>query len=125
VTKTTKYYAARAIIAAASLLAACAPAIIESEPASLTSRNIAEIKSKAAYSLKDPGSAQFRNIRATIKTRETGTRFTLVCGEINGRNSFGGYAGFTTFAGYLTDGQFLLDGIANNDTEWLYQARCS
>lgn len=38
--------------------------------------------------LKDPDSAQFRNVQATE---------TAVCGEVNARNGFGGYNGFKGF----------------------------
>lgn len=39
-------------------------------------------------SMKDPASAQFRNVLVHGK---------LVCGEVNARNTFGGYAGFSPF----------------------------
>lgn len=41
-------------------------------------------------SLKDPVSAQFRNLRG-------GKSNGSVCGEINAKNSFGGYVGFQPF----------------------------
>jgi hypothetical protein len=43
--------------------------------------------------LKDPGSAQFKNL--VVKTNSLGQ--TSVCGEYNARNSFGGYVGFQPF----------------------------
>lgn len=43
--------------------------------------------------LKDPGSAQFRNVRVA----QFGPG-KVVCGEINGKNSYGGYVGFRSFA---------------------------
>lgn len=48
----------------------------------------ADQKAIAAAGLKDPSSAQFRNLRAANGN---------LCGEINGRNSFGAYAGFQRF----------------------------
>ena len=39
--------------------------------------------------LRDPGSAQFRNVRSA----SGGT----TCGEVNGKNAFGAYAGFRRF----------------------------
>ena len=42
----------------------------------------------AAALLKDPSSAQFRNVKVSDKT---------VCGEMNGKNSFGAYTGFEPF----------------------------
>lgn len=44
----------------------------------------------AAAELRDPSSAQFRNVRTTGY---------FVCGEINGKNGFGAYAGFVRFYG--------------------------
>ena len=42
--------------------------------------------------LKDEGSAEFRNIDIH-KSAEA----TVVCGEVNAKNAFGGYAGFQRF----------------------------
>jgi len=39
--------------------------------------------------LKDPGSAQFRNVRKT--------KPGFVCGEVNAKNGMGGYVGFKQF----------------------------
>lgn len=49
---------------------------------------IASAQAVAASKLRDPSSAQFRNVTA-------GSMF--VCGEINGKNGFGAYNGFTRF----------------------------
>ena len=49
-------------------------------------------KEATAGSLKDPGSAQFRNVRVT----KYGDK-RVVCGEVNGKNSYGGYVGFVPF----------------------------
>jgi len=58
-----------------------AAALIESAPA----------KEAAAKLLKDPSTAQFRNLTFHEKSR-------AICGEINGKNSYGGYVGFRPFA---------------------------
>ncbi|WP_304273996.1 hypothetical protein [Caulobacter segnis] len=47
-------------------------------------------KAHAADLLRDPSSAQFRNVRVTG---------SHVCGEINGKNGFGAYSGFVRFHG--------------------------
>jgi hypothetical protein len=44
----------------------------------------------AAAQLRDPSSAQFRNVRVNG---------SHVCGEINGKNGFGAYNGFVRFHG--------------------------
>ena len=49
---------------------------------------------KARYNLKDPDSAKFRNLFKYVNSRG----FTVVCGEINSKNSYGAYAGFERFA---------------------------
>lgn len=54
--------------------------------------------------LKDPSSAEFRNL-----TRQG----SAICGEVNAKNGFGGYAGFTAFI--LVEGQSLL--LAPNTTK--------
>ncbi|NBX02899.1 MAG: hypothetical protein EBR02_02295 [Alphaproteobacteria bacterium] len=46
-------------------------------------------KESVKLALKDPESAQFRNLKLDI--------FGDVCGEVNARNSFGGYTGFKVF----------------------------
>ncbi len=62
--------------------------------------------------LRDPTSAQFRNVRRI--TLENGT--SVFCGEVNGRNGFGGYAGFVRFeAGVRRDADG--DGFAQLDSQ--------
>lgn len=53
---------------------------------------VADAKAIAAAGLRDPGSAQFRNLRSV-----TNANGTAVCGEINGKNAFGAYVGFQDF----------------------------
>ncbi len=42
--------------------------------------------------LKDPDSAQFRNVKFHV-----GMGKPVTCGEVNAKNSFGGYSGFERF----------------------------
>ena len=53
---------------------------------------IESAKKSVASSLKDPTSAQFRNVRLVPYVNGK-----VVCGEVNGKNSYGGYSGFTAF----------------------------
>lgn len=53
---------------------------------------IESAKQAAAYDLKDPSSAQFRNVR--LVSYSDGR---VVCGEINAKNSYGAYVGFSAF----------------------------
>jgi hypothetical protein len=45
-----------------------------------------------AQTLKDPAAAQFRNVSIL-----DGGKTRIVCGEVNGKNSYGGYVGFRKF----------------------------
>ena len=47
--------------------------------------------------LKDPESAKFRNLKGGSFRLGDGSRAFGVCGEVNARNSFGGYTGFEGF----------------------------
>lgn len=49
-------------------------------------------KEAAAYGLKDPDSAKFRNVRLVDFNGGQ-----IVCGEINGKNSYGAYVGYVPF----------------------------
>ena len=57
---------------------------------------LAQAKSAVSQGMKDPDSAQFRAVR--IK-RAGNIRY--ICGEINAKNSYGGYVGYSRF---LSDG---------------------
>lgn len=50
-------------------------------------------KEAVAAQLKDPTSAQFQS----LKVGKTSKGFAIVCGEVNAKNAFGGYTGFTSF----------------------------
>lgn len=51
-----------------------------------------EAKKSVANLLKDPGAAQFRNVE--VRRYLSGT---VVCGEVNGKNSYGAYIGYRRF----------------------------
>lgn len=53
---------------------------------------ITSARERVTYDLKDPGSAVFRNER--IFRSEIGI---YVCGEVNAKNSYGGYIGFMPY----------------------------
>ncbi len=105
-------------------LAACGAPVQQRTVGPVSKAQQAEIKQRVAYGLKDPASAQFRAIRAITELRQDGTSTSYVCGEVNGRNSFGGYVGFRTFKGNFENGSFRLHGIGDNDNNWIYNAVC-
>lgn len=65
---------------------------------------IEKAQAAVANLLKDPGSAQFRNVR--VKDYLDGK---IICGEVNGKNSYGGYVGFSPFAASTDDGMLYSD----------------
>lgn len=68
-----------------------------------TEAQIAFAKETVAYELKDPSSAQFRNLYALSRGKGDDT----ACGEINGKNSYGAYVGFRKFYVY-SDGKYYI-----------------
>lgn len=78
------------ILLFAAMLAA-SPALAQAPP------SVDDAAKKAVLAkLKDPDSAQFRNIRAADG---------WVCGEVNAKNSYGGYTGYSGFVGSLVNGK--------------------
>jgi hypothetical protein len=62
---------------------------------------IAKAKANISVSFKDPSSVQYRDLYVS----ESGSR--ALCGEINAKNSYGGYVGFRRF--FATDEPVLQD----------------
>lgn len=56
---------------------------------------IAPTRERLLRELRDPGSAQFRNVQ--VLQANQGNRGYTFCGEVNSKNGFGGYAGFKRF----------------------------
>ncbi len=63
----------------------------ESEALKGKAARVEALKSRLTASLSDPLSAQFRNLSLSFDDQ-------FLCGEINGKNRFGGYVGFRRFA---------------------------
>jgi len=64
----------------------------EMEKARIEANYIDLAKDRMKGRAKDPGSVQFRNI---FVSRSAGV--PVVCGEVNAKNSFGGYGGYQRF----------------------------
>jgi len=77
------------------LEASCAPYSGQSRSV-ITAQEASVVEEKVKYQLKDPWSARFRNVaRASLYTEcRYGTQYT---GEVNAKNSMGGYTGFRWF----------------------------
>lgn len=65
-----------------------------------------DAKQRIAAQLRDPSSAEFRGLelRRYVFEAQPGT---AVCGEVNAKNGFGGYAGFSRF--YATHDEAVID----------------
>ena len=61
------------------------------------------IQKSIAPTMKDPGSIQLRNIKYYQYTDEKGKDAFMAIGELNGKNSYGGYVGFRPFGINLLD----------------------
>lgn len=71
--------------------------------------DIDRAREAVAEKLNDPGSAQFRNERS-----EKGG---WVCGEVNGKNAFGGYIGFKRYTvTWMPDGSNVVALEGENET---------
>ncbi len=68
--------------------------VASSKPASLTSKDIAQIEEKMRYDMFDPNSAMFRNFRGYNVVFQDGHTEKRACFEVNGKNRMGGYVGF-------------------------------
>jgi hypothetical protein len=81
----------------------------------LTDRQTSSIQSVVKNKMRDPQSAQFRNLQHLEIVTTKGQTLRHVCGEVNAKNGFGGYVGFTPFKGRLYDGTaFTVDGIGRH-----------
>lgn len=68
------------------------------------------IKNGVSNRMRDPESTQIRNVYSIIRVRSE-----IICGEVNGKNAYGGYAGFTRFFGMALSADFVTIGIDSSD----------
>lgn len=70
--------------------------------AELMAAELESVEKSAAMNLRDPDSAKFRNVRRFDHmmpgSPATDISVPVYCGEVNGKNAFGAYAGFQKFA---------------------------
>lgn len=82
-------------IALITALALPAVALAQSagfSPAKVTAADRQMVAEGAKLSLADPASARIEGLAAFAKQSDR-----IVCGQVNAKNAFGGYAGFQTF----------------------------
>lgn len=75
---------------------------VNTRPVALTGADQSAVQSRVIDGLKDPSSAQLRNVKAFELSNGQGR---AICGEVNGKNSFGGYVGFRPFYLRLKEGK--------------------
>lgn len=81
------------ILMGAVALAACDLVEVEAQKVRPSPTMIEAAKTAIEDDLRDPASARYRNLSAY----NIGAGETLLCGEVNAKNGFGGYAGFGVF----------------------------
>lgn len=85
-----------AVFAALIIAMATGPALAEM-PQTLTPEQQKAVEQGVREKLKDPDSARFKGSMMVPYGEDS----HLVCGFVNSKNSYGGYAGFTPFHGLL------------------------
>ena len=74
----------------------------------LATAKASAVKAFIVSTLKDPESARFRNVQV---------KWEAVCGEVNAKNSYGGYVGFRRF--YAIDGTDLhMENDRFDEAQW-------
>lgn len=91
-------------VLACALLAGCVAndTPVTTRPAPFVDRDRALIQSAIIDDMKDPGAAQLRKLVAYDLSEGQGR---VLCGEVNGKNSFGAYVGFQPFFLRIKDGR--------------------
>jgi hypothetical protein len=100
------------LIIAAILFAGCS----NSEPTEETKafNYIGEHKMRIKAMLKDPGSAEFRKV---FVSKSSG--MPVVCGQVNAKNSFGGFSGYQRFiSAGTTQALESAMGVGEMDKTW-------
>lgn len=74
---------------------------VNTRPAAITATDRGHIQAAITDDLKDPSAAQTRKLQAYDLSNGEGR---VICGEMNGKNSFGAYVGFQPFYLRVKDG---------------------
>lgn len=69
----------------------------EARSVSIDKKLIKKAHSSVKLSLKDPDSAKFKNEYVVSERSDDGGTQVVVCGLVNAKNSYGGYAGFERY----------------------------
>ncbi|MFD1795324.1 hypothetical protein FQV27_08715 [Paracoccus aurantiacus] len=85
---------------------------VSTRPAQITTQERGLIQSTIIDGMKDPASAQLRNLVAYDLSDGQGR---AICGEVNGKNAFGGYVGFQPFFMRVKDGRLVSSYYGTGD----------
>lgn len=103
-----------ASLSAVVLLAGCEVKEVQVQPVAPSGAMIAKLKSTIDSGLRDPSSAQYRGFVAYA----IGEGDTLLCGELNAKNGFGGYVGFNTISAVFDANGTLETYRVDSSGEW-------
>jgi hypothetical protein len=103
----------KTILGIASLILTGCATVGPTTPYVLSAADVETVESTIRYQMKDAASAQFRDLQGA----KSASGDVLVCGWVNGRNSFGGYTGFMPFAGRLGGFGFSLGMLAADNAD--------
>jgi len=108
-----------AISLVASIITACGDSKKpEVTQAQIDAHFIYEGKEVVRKRMKDPVSTEFRDVSLSIKSGAP-----AVCGEVNSKNSFGGYVGFQQFVS-VADTVFMKPDTTTDGMEKAWQQFC-
>ena len=83
--------------------------------APLTKATVIAVYAAVRERLRDPDSAQFRNLFAFRDLSNPNVLGIQVCGEVNAKNGFGGYSGYTAFSASVGDAGNMVALLGDDD----------
>lgn len=102
----------RIAYALAGLVIASSAVAADYRPVALSTDQVAAVQAAIAGAMPDPSSAVFDGIVSASDGRQL-----VVCGFFNGRNAFGGMAGFAPFIGVLDGSAFTLGNYGGTSSD--------
>lgn len=84
------------IAAAIACAAGAGHAQKKPDPGTEITRTVTAAKARLERQLKDPSSVQYRDLFVARRDKD-GAPELVLCGQVNAKNSMGGYGGFHTF----------------------------
>ena len=85
---------------------------VNTRPSPVSAADRGYVQAAVIDGMKDPGSAQLRNLVAYDLSDGQGR---AICGEVNGKNAFGGYVGFQPFFLRVKDGKLVSNYAGSGD----------